>query len=131
MTQLHIKKEIAEASLHIAVHRNIRSFVRHRRTSEYPKLVRTANRSIESAMFGLNRCFPIHRYIVQPYHSGHLCVQYHVLGIKVFPSCPTRNIIHTAPEHILTYIGFQKIQLFSSSDEVLTKLKHNGFMDMI
>ena len=74
------------------------------------------------------------RYIqmaLAKFHSGFLRVQCHMLGIKVFLLYLKCNIIHAAPEHILTCIECQKNQLFSSSGEVLITLKLHQFMDLI
>ena len=64
------------------------------------------------------------------FHSRHLCVQHYMLGIKVFPPYPKCNVTHAASKHILTCIGCQKNEVFSSFEEVFAKLKKHEFMDL-
>ena len=84
------------------------------------------NRPTAALIKGNSRCT---QTALARFRSEHLRIQHHLLGIKVFPPCPICNVTYVAPQHIFTWIGRQKNQLFSSSEEVLTKLKQHGFMD--
>ncbi|GFY27057.1 hypothetical protein TNCV_2066781 [Trichonephila clavipes] len=57
--------------------------------------------------------------------------QRHVMGFKVYPSCPNCNVTQAAPAHILACIGCQKSQTRSSPATVFQYLKTHGFKDLI
>ena len=79
---------------------------------------------IDAALIkGNSRC---NQMVIRSFRSGHLCVQRHLLIIKVFPPGPKCNKTHAASKHLLTCIGCLKNQLFFSPDGILTKLKYHG-----
>ncbi|GFV15667.1 hypothetical protein TNCV_3898061 [Trichonephila clavipes] len=59
-------------------------------------------------------------------HRGHTRAHWHVVGLKVYSSCPNCIVTRAAPAHILACIGCHKSHLFLSPDTVLYCLKTHG-----
>ncbi|GFX40743.1 catalase [Trichonephila clavipes] len=68
------------------------------------------------------------------FRSGHTRAQWHVVGLKVYPSCPNCNVTQCAPARIMACIGCHNSCigcLHSSSSTVLQCLKTHGFMGLV
>ncbi|GFT54256.1 hypothetical protein TNCV_2467631 [Trichonephila clavipes] len=69
--------------------------------------------------------------VLARFRSRHTRAQWHVAGLKVYPSCTKCNVTQDNPACILADIGCHKNQLLSSPATALQSLKTHGFMDLV